>query len=98
MLPNLSREQIEKEAREDLSKTDFQLLSDIHQEILRNDRSLKENAIHAMKRFSSLVTRSTIASNKSSEENIKLQDKVKFLTYIIIGLVVVQIIIGFFWP
>ena len=96
MQPNLSREKIEELAKEDLSKIDLQLLTDIHQEILRNDRSLPENLIHAMKRFSSLVTRSTIASNKSSEENIKLQDKVKFLTYIIIGLVVVQIIIGFF--
>ena len=46
--------------------------------------------------YITLVTRSTIASNKSSEENIKVQDNVKFLTYIIIGLVVVQIIIGFF--
>lgn len=91
-----SRLEIEKEVSEDLKKPLKQLLADIYQEILHKDcegHSLHENAIHAMKRFSSLVTRSIIISNK-------LQNKVKLLTYIIIGLVVIQIIIGVIqvWP
>jgi len=75
------REEAECEVYRDLKKSTKHLLINVYEELLKKYPTFEENIIHA---------------NKSSEENIKLQDKVKFLTYIIIGLVVVQIIIGFF--
>lgn len=42
-----NRPQIKREVEEDLAKTDEQLLTDIHQEILREDRPIEQNMIHA---------------------------------------------------
>ncbi len=89
-----SRPEIEKEAQEDLAKSDSQLLTDIHEEILRKDRSLPENLIHAQKRLASLFARSAIASHKASEENNKLQREIRNMTLWLKVLTVFLLVIG----
>jgi hypothetical protein len=76
-----SRPEIEKEVKEDLAKSDVHLLVDVHEEILRKDRSLPENLIHAQKRIASLFARSAIESRKSIEENNKLQKEIRNMTW-----------------
>ena len=75
-----SRPEIETEVKKDLDKSDVELLVDIHEEILRSDRSLPENLIHAQKRLASLFARSAIESRKSMEENNKLQKEIRNMT------------------
>lgn len=76
----MSRSDIEKEVVEDLSKTDQQLLTDVHEEILRNDRGVNENIAHAYKRLASLFAISAIASREVAEQSHKLQGRVEKLT------------------
>jgi hypothetical protein len=89
-----SRSEIEKEVEDDLAKSPKHLLVDIHEEILKQDRPIDQNMIHAYKRFASLLTHSAIASREAADENIKLQQKIAKLTKGIWVFTIVLIIIS----
>lgn len=74
------REVAEEEATRDFLKQPRQILSDVHDEILREDRPQEYNLIHGFKRLGSLFCASAEASTKSAEENLKLQKEVRDMT------------------
>ena len=90
-----SRSEIEKEVQEDLTKSDKQLLVDIHEEILCDGRSLPENLIHAQKRLASLFINLSRRAEKSTEKIINLTKQLRHLTWVIVFLSVALIVIGF---
>ncbi len=83
----MGREEVVKEVNEDLKKPYHQLLVDIHEELLHDGRSPVDNIRHAQKRSMSLFARMGIDSEK-------LQNQMRYLTYLIIALVVIQIILS----
>ncbi len=75
------RQSAEREAELDLKKPPTQLLADVHEELLRTDRSIPENLAHANKRMASLTARSALSSDRSSKYVI-------VLTWVIVALTV----------
>ncbi len=84
----MKREEVEKEVNEDLKKSYHQLLVDIHEELLHDNRSLEDNIRHAQKRIMSLFARMGYDSEKA-------QNRMLNLTYLIIVLVVIQTTLSF---
>ena len=84
-----TREEITKEVNDDLAKNDIDLLVDVYEEILKEDRSIHENIIHSQKRLSSLLVKLSRQADKSTK-------KVVFLTWVIIALTVVLVMTVFF--
>lgn len=91
-----SRTEIEKEVKEDLAKSDGQLLVDIHEEILRDDRSISENLIHAQKRLASLFVKLSRQAEESTKETTKLNKRLLYLTWVIAILTAIFLLVNFF--
>jgi len=95
------RQLAEEEATRDFLKSPRQLMSDVHDEILRTDRPPEQNLIHAFKRLGSMFGAAAEASNKASAENLKLQVEVAklnirlyWLTIVVSVLTVVATVAG----
>lgn len=84
----MTREEIEKEVNDDLSKSYHQLLVDIHEELLHEGRTLEDNIRHAQKRITSL-------SARMGYDSAKAQIQMRNLTYVIIAFAIIQIGISF---
>lgn len=82
---DINRKKAQNEAQKDLSKSIEHLLTDIHEEINDEDRSISENVAHAQKRFYSLIA-------NIAESNRKLSDRVLTLTIISVVFATIQII------
>jgi len=85
--PNL-RQTAEAEAKLDLKKPPEQLLADIHEELLREDRPVGENLAHANKRMASLTARAAISTDHASRT-------VVILTRVLVGLTVAILFLTF---
>lgn len=81
----MTRQQAKIEAERDLEKPIIQLLTDIHEEINDDDRTIEENIAHAQKRFYSLVA-NIAASNE------KLSNRVYILTIITVLFAALQVL------
>ena len=79
------RQIAEAEANKDLCKTNTQILTDVHEELLRTDREVEVNIAHANKRIASIMVRTAISSDHASKVLIRL-------TWIIAGLTVAILI------
>jgi len=90
-----SRTEIEKEVKEDLAKSEEQLLVDIHEEILRDDRSISENLIHAQKRLASLFVKLSRQAEESTKETTKLNKRLLCLTWAIAILTAIFLLVNF---
>jgi len=84
-----SRSEIEKEVKDDLAKSDMQLLVDVHEEILRDNRSMPENLIHAQKRLGSLSVR-------LARQTEKLNNRLLYLTLVLVILTALLFFVSFF--
>ena len=91
-----SRTEIEKEVKDDLAKSDVRLLVDIHEEILRDDRSISENLIHAQKRLASLFVKLSRQAEESTKETTKLNKRILYLTWVIAILTAIFLLVNFF--
>jgi hypothetical protein len=78
------RELAEHEARLDLRKPLVQLLADIHDELLRADRTPNENLVHAQKRIASLDVRVAQAADWQSRMMLALTVVLVILTLVML--------------
>ena len=79
--PNLNvRETADEETRRDLTKSYEQLLSDAHEEIFNQKRTMEANIAFANRRIAGVLVRSAKSMDKAAEESIVLQTEIKELT------------------
>src|ERR1043166_120641 len=83
------RNKIANEVQKDMNKSLDQLMVDVYDEILREDRTLFENQVHAMKRFTCLLAKTIKSSEKQGAVIAKLTWAVVILTIVLILLTVV---------
>lgn len=81
-----NRNKIELEAAEDLNKTYRQLLTDIHEELLHENRPQVDNIKHALKRMASFFA-------KRELENAKVQNRMNWFTIIVGFFTIINVII-----
>lgn len=76
-----SREELRAMVDEDVAKDEPQLLTDVYDEILNNEkRTMGGNALHAAKRFSALLGKSIIENTKNTAANLSSAAEVERLT------------------
>jgi hypothetical protein len=87
---------VEKEVKDDIAKSDMQLLVNIHEELLRDDRSIPENLIHAQKWLASLFVKLSRQAEESTKETTKLNKRILYLTWVIAILTAIFLLVNFF--
>lgn len=80
------------EARRDLDKSPYQLLADVHEELLRGDRPVEQNIVHAWKRIASLMARTAESNEQTTRRIIRLTRVIIFLTVVLVFLTVIMIV------
>ena len=85
------RETAEEEARRDLQKPEYQLLTDVHDELLDPNRSVEENIAHANKRIASLMVRMSMSSERLNKTVVYLTWVIVALTVVLVGLTMVML-------
>ena len=78
------RQIAEADANQDFCKTNIQILTDVHEELLRTDRKVEENLAHANKRIASIMVRTAISSDHASKVLIRLTWVIAALTVAIL--------------
>ena len=84
------RQRAAEDAREDLNKSDYQLLVDVHEELLHEGRSIAENLAHAYKRIASIMVRTAISNEQASRRILKLTVAIAAMTSVLVGLTVLM--------
>ena len=84
--PSENRLAAERDARHDLLKSDLQVLADVHEELLRSDRPVGENLVHANKRIASIMVRTAMSNDRASRRLIVLTMFIAVLTFVLVVL------------
>lgn len=87
-----NRASVEREATLDLNKSTEQLLADIHEELINEDRSAEYNLAHAQKRLASVMVRTAISNERSAKVLLRLTWVLVFLTVVLVILTVVMLL------
>ena len=88
------RRQAAEAAQRDLDKSPYQLLADVHEELLRSDRPVEQNIVHAWKRIASLMARTAVANEETTRRIIRLTRVIIFLTVVLVVLTVVLVVLS----
>ena len=81
-----------REAQLDLKKSSYQLLVDVHEELLRPDRGVDRNLVHAWKRIASIMARTTVSNEETTRRIIRLTWVIMLLTVVLVFLTVIMIV------
>lgn len=87
MAESTHRKKAEEEAHLDLEKSHRQLLVDIHDELLRDDRTPELNFVHAQKRIASLYVRVAESVDRQSQ-------RIYWLTWVLVGLAIATLVMA----
>jgi hypothetical protein len=82
-----------REAQLDLKKSPYQLLADVHEELVRSERPVEQNIVHAWKRIASLMARTAESNEQTTNRIIRLTRVIIFLTVVLVVLTVVLVVL-----
>jgi hypothetical protein len=87
------RPQAERESKEDLQKPIWQLVCDIHEEVLNKTRSMEINLPFAIRRLGSMFGRVALQHEADHAELVQLTRRIDRLTVAVVRLTIMLVIL-----